>query len=75
MPGKTQPLESKDISARQRRVVKAMQYGPLTLPLEVGSLVLQQAIADPAQAQPAGILGLQKDAGNRVVSRLIQTEV
>jgi hypothetical protein len=38
-------------------------------------LALQRAVLDPAQATPGDILGLQRTAGNRAVSRLIQTKL
>ena len=38
-------------------------------------LALQRAVLNPAQAAPADILGLQRAAGNRAVSRLIQTKL
>ncbi len=38
-------------------------------------LALQRAVLNPGQAAPGDILGLQRTAGNRAVSRLIQTKL
>jgi Domain of unknown function (DUF4157) len=38
-------------------------------------LALQRAVLDPAQVAPGDILGLQRTAGNRAVSRLIQAKL
>jgi len=38
-------------------------------------LALQRAVLNPAQAAPGDILGLQRTAGNRAVSRLIQAKL
>jgi hypothetical protein len=38
-------------------------------------LALQRAVLNPAEAAPGDILGLQRTAGNRAVSRLIQTKL
>jgi len=41
----------------------------------VSPLAVQRAIADPSHASPADILALQRAAGNRAVTRLIQAKL
>ena len=42
---------------------------------EAGIGAMQYAIEDPAHASPAALLGLQQNAGNRAVGRLIQAKL
>ena len=41
----------------------------------VAAALLQQALANPAEVPPTGILALQRTVGNRAVSSLIQTKL
>jgi hypothetical protein len=61
---------------RQVQPTKPVQQGPVRLAAEaefVDLLALQRAVLNLAQATPGDILGLQRTAGNRAVSRLIST--
>ncbi len=54
---------------------KPVQQGLAVQAESVDLLALQRAVLNPAQAAPGDILGLQRTAGNRAVSRLIQTKL
>jgi hypothetical protein len=52
-----------------------VRHGPVEQPETMDLARLQRAVQDPAHARPADILGLQRTAGNRAVSHLIQTKL
>ena len=49
--------------------------GPVAPAPQPSPHALQEAIADPSHASPADILALQRAAGNRAVTHLIQTKL
>ena len=53
----------------------AKKSGPTNSELSSTGLNLQMALNDPASANPGMILELQRIAGNRAVSRLIQAKL
>jgi len=59
---------------QQRPPVKSTQHDPLAFQ-DLEALALQRAMADPVLAQPADILALQRIAGNRAVTGLIQAKL
>jgi hypothetical protein len=59
--------------SRQRAPAKPVARGPVALAPAPNLALLQRAIADPSRARPADILALQRAAGNRAVTRLIQS--
>jgi hypothetical protein len=67
-----QPDPKNEAAQKQSRAQPA-QPGHVALALEVSPLALQRAIADPGAASPRDILVLQRLAGNRAVTRLIQS--
>jgi hypothetical protein len=73
MPNQAQHAEHKDKPASQRGPAKPVRQGPVA-PQPAG-LALQRALADPAGASPSDILALQRAAGNRAVTRLIQAKL
>jgi hypothetical protein len=77
MPAKTENVSQADNAVRKRQaaqpaaqdlVLQQEQIPPLTMGM-------QGAILDPGRARPANILALQRIAGNRAVSRLIQAKL
>jgi hypothetical protein len=71
MTSQTHQAEDKRKASLQRKPAKPVRRGPVAP--QPDGLVLQRAIADPAGARPADILALQRAAGNRAVTRLIQS--
>jgi hypothetical protein len=68
-----QHAEHKRKPPLQRGLAKPVRRSPVAPALQSNALALQRAIADPGQARPADILALQRAAGNRAVTRLIQS--
>jgi hypothetical protein len=64
-------------TVRQQQPSAPVLQGPETLIEQLPLLTpgVQRAVLDPGRAQPADILALQRVAGNRAVSRLIQTKL
>jgi hypothetical protein len=63
-------------AAHPRRTIPPVQQSPVELTLQADQVVsVQRAIADPRAASPRDILALQRVAGNRAVTRLIQTKL
>ena len=60
-------------AAQKQSKVKPARPGLAGLTPAPDLALLQRAIADPASARPADILALQRLAGNRAVTRLIQS--
>jgi hypothetical protein len=75
MTGQVSHVEHRDKTSPQRGPVKPVGRGPLAPAPQSDARSLQQAIADPSQARPADILALQRSAGNRAVTRLIQAKL
>jgi hypothetical protein len=65
--------EHKDKPSPQRGPVKPVGRGPAAPAPQSDARAMQRAMADPGQARPADILALQRAAGNRAVTRLIQS--
>ena len=59
---------------QKQQPAQPVAHGPVQLE-EYALLGAQRAVQDPTQACPADILALQRAAGNRVVSRLIQAKL
>jgi len=75
MTNQVQHAEHKDKTSSQRGPAKPIRHGPVAPAPQPDARSLQRAIADPGQARPADILGLQRAAGNRAVTRLIQAKL
>jgi hypothetical protein len=75
MEGKARQAEPTNRAARQRPQAKQVLPASAELLGESDSFALQRAIDNPAMAAPAGILALQRTAGNRAVGNLIQTKL
>ncbi len=60
---------------KQVQPAKSVQQDPAVQAESADLLALQRAVLNPAQAAPGDILGLQRTAGNRAVSRLIQAKL
>jgi hypothetical protein len=75
MTNQVHQAEDKHKSSSQRGSTKPARPDPVALAPQVSSLELQRAIADPREASPQDILALQRMAGNRAVTRLIQTKL
>jgi len=73
MTNQAQHAEHKDKASPQRQPSKPARQGPVAS--KPDGLALQRAIADPDKARPADILALQRAAGNRAVTRLIQAKL
>jgi hypothetical protein len=73
MSDQVHQAENKHKSPAPRGATKPVDQGPVAPAPQPSPLALQQAIADPGQASPDDILALQRLAGNRAVSRLIQS--
>ena len=59
----------------RRGPAKPVSQGPAAPAPQPSPLALQQAIADPGHASPADILALQRAAGNRAATHLIQAKL
>jgi hypothetical protein len=68
-------LETKHRATQRHPPGESARSSLVAQPQEADPFTLQRAIADPAQAQPADILRLQKAAGNRAVTGLIQAKL
>ncbi len=75
MTSQVQHTEHKDKTSPQRGPAKPVRHGPVAPAPQPDAHSLQRAIADPGKARPADILGLQRAAGNRAVTRLIQAKL
>jgi hypothetical protein len=73
MATQIQSAEHKREPSRQRAPAKPAAQGPVALAPAPNLALLQRAIADPRAASPRDILALQRLAGNRAVTRLIQS--
>jgi hypothetical protein len=73
MASQIQSAERKREPSRQRAPAKPAARGPVALAPAPDPALLQRAIADPRAASPRDILALQRLAGNRAVTRLIQS--
>ncbi len=63
-------------AAHPRRTTPPVEQSPVELTLQADQVVsVQRAIADPRAASPRDMLALQRVAGNRAVTRLIQTKL
>ena len=80
---KVQSAKQTNQTTRQRGLARPVRRGPVALREQAAPsassgqalAVLQRAIANPGRAAPADILALQRAAGNRAVTRLIQTKL
>jgi hypothetical protein len=75
MASQIQSAEHKREPSRQRAPAKPVSRGPVALAPAPNLALLRRAIADPRAASPRDILALQRLAGNRAVTRLIQTKL
>ena len=77
MPSKGENRKHADGTPRKRRADQALRAKPIREEMLAPSATLrvQRAIADPDEANPRDILALQRIAGNRAVSGLIQTKL
>jgi hypothetical protein len=75
MTSRVQHGEHKDKPSSQRGPAKPVRRSPVAPVPQSDARSLQRAIADLGQARPADILGLQRAAGNRAVTRLIQAKL
>jgi hypothetical protein len=75
MKGKAQQTESSNKTIRRYQSAKPGKQDPSALLKESDALALQRAIVHPTVAGPANILALQRAAGNRAVTGLIQTKL
>jgi hypothetical protein len=77
VPEKEQNTKQTDDPARKSQVTQQVGQEPVLLQEDRSPLALaaRWAALDPGQARPADILALQRVAGNRAVSRLIQTKL
>jgi hypothetical protein len=75
MTSQVQHGEHKDKPSPQRGPAKPVRRSPVAPVPQSDARSLQRAIADPGRARPADILGLQRAAGNRAVTRLIQAKL
>jgi Domain of unknown function (DUF4157) len=76
MTSQTPHAEQKHKGTPQREgPVRERPKPAVEMAAEPDLLALQRAVLNPAQAAPGDILGLQRTAGNRAVSRLIQTKL
>ena len=76
MASQTQHVEQKHKATPQREGLSRDRPKPAAEMAEQPDLLaLQRATLNPAQAAPGDILGLQRTAGNRAVSRLIQAKL
>jgi Domain of unknown function (DUF4157) len=75
MAGQAQHAEQKHKEAAKNQFAKLLQQTPALEGEPVDLSALQRAVLDPGQATPGDILGLQRAAGNRATSRLIQTRL
>ena len=76
MANQTQHVEQKHKATPQREGLSRDRPKPAAEMAEQPDLLaLQRATLNPAQAAPGDILGLQRTAGNRAVSRLIQAKL
>jgi hypothetical protein len=73
MTNQAQRAEQRHKAVPQRQEPVRDRPGPVAEQPDL--LALQRAVLNPAQAKPGDILGLQRTAGNRAVSRLIQTKL
>jgi len=65
----------KQEATQKRRTDEALERGLVQGAMTPNVAQLQRAAEDPARAQAADILALQRTAGNRAVSRLIQAKL
>jgi hypothetical protein len=80
---KVQSAKQTNQTTRQRGPARPVRRGPVALTEQAAPsassgqalAVLQRAIANPGRAAPADILALQRAAGNRAVTRLIQAKL
>src|SRR5512146_3123310 len=66
---------NKTANQAQRRAAVPARQGLVAQTEQVDPLALQRAIADPSAASPRDILALQRLAGNRAVTHLLQTKL
>jgi hypothetical protein len=72
---KAQQTNTEKKKVRGQRPTGPVAQGPVALVQEADAVVLQRAMANPAEVSPAGILALQSAAGNRAVTGLIQARM
>ncbi len=60
---------------KQVQPAKPVQQGPVVQAESADLLALQRTVLNPGLAAPGDILGLQRTAGNRAVSRLVQAKL
>ena len=70
-----QGLQHSEAAAKTRQRSVGLRPIPTALTQEAAPLPLQHTLANPAQAEPAGILALQRTVGNRAVAGLIQAKL
>jgi hypothetical protein len=77
MPDKAHSTKVTDKTTNQHRHRADLpaRQSPVALTEQADPLALQRAIADPGAASPSDILALQRLAGNRAVTRLIQAKL
>ncbi len=75
MEGKTRQTESKNHAAQQRQQARQAQPAAVEFLGEADMPALQRAIGHPEMAASADILTLQRMAGNRAVTGLIQAKL
>jgi hypothetical protein len=77
MPDKAHSTKvaDKTTNQHQHRADLPARQSPVALTEQADPLALQRAIADPGVASPSDILALQRLAGNRAVTRLIQAKL
>jgi chemotaxis protein histidine kinase CheA len=75
MPAKDADAKQTDGAARQHQMPQQVQPEQAMVQDTLQPADLQRAIVDPTRAGTAGILGLQRVAGNRAVSHLIQAKL
>ena len=73
MPKQAQHTDHKQ--GKQIQPAKPVQQGPAVQAESIDLFALQRAVLSPGMSAPGDILALQRMAGNRAVSRLIQTKL
>jgi hypothetical protein len=77
VPTKTNEPNQADNAAQKRQTVEPVNQTPVPFEEQIPPLIMgvQRAVLDPGRTRPADVLALQRLAGNRAVSRLIQAKL
>ena len=75
MAHQTRGSQTREEATHKRRAAQPVAQKPLAQAQSANPISLQRAMADPAHSTPTDVLALQRAAGNRATTRLIQAKL